>query len=247
MNRRFLSIIISVLLMHVGVSAQSRNFYHRLDVGSGNVYSFVGSNLITAFVNYFSHDLLFDNSFNYTVFSGNGNLKTKTENTMGINSRDLFNDVFAGTKLGYKSDNFGNFNWGVYGSVHYKLNQFQSIWTLGGNYNHERFSFLKSGIGFYTLFGSIEQKLKCQIEFGLQYCVPTSYKGNFGNDAKVLNNGIASHYALKIAGATDFSCGVFLDLYHFDIYKKDFSKKFKMYNLGVTFTITPKRGERYYD
>ena len=127
------------------------------------------------------------------------------------------------------------------------MNQFKSLWTQKDDYSRERLMYIKPGIGIYTLLGSIENKVKCQLEAGLQYCVPVAYRGYFGDKSNVLNRGIGSHYALKLGGATDFSGGVYVDLYHFDIYKKDFCKSFKMFNIGVTFTITPKRSERYYD
>lgn len=248
---KFLSIwVLLFIYSSINTCAQSRHFFHRIDFGSGNLYTFVGSNLITAFANYFSHDVLFDNSFNYTFFNGEnsyGSIKTKPNNLLGLSAKDLFNDLSSGIKLGYKSDNFGNFNWGLYGTCQYKLNQFRSNWTLTGEFNHERFSYLKPGVSIYTLFGSIENKIKWQLEAGVQYCMPLTYSGSFGKGSGILNKGIASHYAVKIGGATDFSCGIFLDMYHFDIFKKEYVNNFKMYNIGVTFTITPKRSERYYD
>ncbi len=247
---KFLLFFILLLSTTFSLNAQSRNFYHRIEIGSGNLYSFVAGNLIAGFANYYTHSVLFDNSFTYTLFSGKtdlGSVKTKPENLIGITARDLFNDISGGVKLGYNSDNFDNFNWGVYGSLYYKLNQFKSLWHTNAEYTRERFSYLKPGIGFFALFGSIEQKVKYQLEAGIQYCCPIAYTGVFGSKTNTLNSGIGSHYAIKIGGATDFSCGIYVDLYHFDLYKKEYCKKFKMYNLGVTFTITPKRSERYYN
>lgn len=243
---------ISVLLLWIAsLSAfpQSRNFYYRADVESGNVYTFVGSNLITAFANYFSHDVLFDNSFQYSFFSGEtslGKVKTKPQNMLGLTARDLFNDITLGGKIGYKSDSMDSFNWGAYGSLHYKLNQFKCLWNSYEDYLQERFSFIKPGIGLYGLFGGIEHKYKFQIEAGVQYCIPTGYNGVFGSGSKNLNSGISTHYALKLGGYVDFSGGIFLDIYHFNIYKKELCNKFKMFNMGLTLTITPKRSERYY-
>ncbi|MDE7441775.1 MAG: hypothetical protein K2M69_06400 [Muribaculaceae bacterium] len=244
--------LISLLLLCVGVLSafpQSRNIYYRADVESGNVYTFVGSNLITAFANYFSHNILFDNSFQYSFLSGetnSGKIKTKPQNLLGLTARDLFNDITLGGKIGYKSDSMDSFNFGVYGSFHYKLNQFKCLWQPYEEYVEERFSFIKPGVGVYGLFGGIEHKYKFQVEAGVQYCIPSGYHGAFGNETKNLNGGISTHYALKVGGSVDFSGGIFLDIYHFDIYKKEFANKFKMFNLGLTLTITPKRSERFY-
>lgn len=232
----------------LNANCQIRHFYHRLDVGSGNIYTFVGSNLITAFANYLSHTVLFDNSFNYSFYSGKyqiNNISIKHNNIAGITARDLFDDIHGGVKLGYKSDSFNAFNWGIYGSAHYKLNQFKS--RLTDVYEPERLSYFKPGVGLFFLFGGIEHKTWVQIETGAQYCIPIVYSGRFGNTKVPLNKGIATTYSIKIGGSTDFTGGVFLNLYHFNIFKENYYTNFKMYNVGVTLTITPKRGEKYYD
>ena len=242
-----------ILLIGIAESsqAQSRHFYHRIDIGSGNAYTFVGSNLITSFANYFAHDILFDNSFNYSVFSGeaiNGaKIRTKPENLLGLTARDLLNDATAGIKLGYKSDNFGSFNWGIYGSAHYKINQYKARVDDTDEYSHERFSYFRPGIGAYLLFGSVENRTKFQIEAGAQYNIPLSYKGLIDGKKDVLNSGITTHWALKIGGAHDFSGGIFVDINHFDIFIPSVAKKMKMYTFGITLTITPRRGEKLYD
>lgn len=57
------------LCLATTVNAQ-RHFYHRIDVGSSNIYTFVISNLITGYANYLTHDILFDNSYVYTIYGG---------------------------------------------------------------------------------------------------------------------------------------------------------------------------------
>lgn len=231
--------------------ADRRNFYHRVDIASGNIYSFVVSNLVTSFGNYFCRDILFDNSFNYSIMTASTSARSsaafKPENPLGLTARSLFNDAAAGLKLGYNSDNFGSFNWGIYACGHYKINQYQGKFNNAADYSHERFSYVKPGLGAFVLFGSLEQKLRVQLEVSAAYCIPLDYHGIRGTSTDVLNRGIASHYALKFGGAYDFSGGVFVDVNHFKIFKTDVIKSFNMCTVGITLTITPKRGERLYD
>lgn len=114
MNRLKLLVCACAVYSVIDANAQ-RNFYHRLDVGSANVYTFVLSNLLTGYANYLSGDMLFDNSYVYTLYDGSmdgGKIRTKGFNPMGITATELFNDAFAGVKLGYQSDRLGFLNWG---------------------------------------------------------------------------------------------------------------------------------------
>lgn len=249
-SKNLIIALLSVLMTAASANAQNRHFYHRGDISSGNAYMFVGTNLLTAFANYLTHDILFDNSFNYTLFDGKlygEDIKTKCNNIMGLKARELFNDFSIGAKLGYKSDSYGMVNWGVYGSFHYKINQFQIKASPTEDYTNERMNYIRPGIGVFAIFGDIESAVKFQIEYGLRYAIPVAYKGIAGDGSDALSNGLQSHISLKLGGAHDFSGGVFVDINHFDSYKDMPSdSKFKSYTIGVTLTITPKRGERLY-
>lgn len=247
--RRVAIILVTAAFAICSAKAQHPNFFHRLDVASGNTYTFVGTNLITAFTNYLTHDVLFDNSFQYSFFNGsigNSDIKTKPENLLGLRASDLFNDMNLGVKLGYRSSSYGSFNWGVYGSAHWRLNQFQSKVGNASEYGRERFSYLRPGVGVFAMFGDIEHKLKFQIEVGARYNIPLAYTGMYGTSTDVLDSGLTTHYALKLGGAYDFTGGIYLDINHFNFFKPEYCNKFKMMTIGVTFTITPKRGEGLY-
>lgn len=228
-----------------------RNFYHRFDVGSSNIYTFAASNLITGYANYLSSSILFDNSYTYSMYDGNYNgadIKTKKYEIAGLTARDLFDDCFAGLKLGYQSDNMGSLNWGVYASAHYKINQFRMQLPGMTDYSGECTQYIKPGAGLFLNFGSIESKTKVQIEGAVRYDIPISYKGYFGNKSGELNSGLSSHVAVKLAGYTWISAGIYADFNHYDLYKNiGDGGKFKIYNFGLTFTITPKRMEDIYD
>ncbi len=243
MNRPKFLLPLLCLIMCIGAKAQ-RNFYHRIDVGSSNLYTFVLSNIATGFANYYSQDILFDNSYVYTLYSGD--YKTKGLHPLGMTARDLFNDAFAGVKLGYHSESFSNFNWGIFGSAHYRINQVNVKRNASEEYHLERFQYLKPGAGVLFTFGGIESNLIVQLEAAVRYDMPIKYKGMYGSETNIINNGISSHYSLKFAGNSPFSIGVFVDLVHYNIYKEN-NLKLKPFSFGAVFTITPKRGMDIYD
>lgn len=231
--------------------ADMRNFYHKVDITSGNVYTFVLSNLFTAYGNYLCHDILFDDSFQYTVMNGRTlsgeKISTKPQNLMGFKARDLFNDISTGIKLGYKSDSFSSVNWGIFAGTHYSINQFGAQLPGMDGYSNERYTYFKPGAGFYLMFGSIEQRLRVQVEMGARYNIPLKYHGNITDLPEPLNSGISSYYSLKFGGAYDFSGGIFVSVNHFDIFKHTVAERFRCWSAGVTFIITPKRSSRIYE
>lgn len=247
MNKIKLTTCIAALCCVIQVNAQ-RHFYHKVDVGSSNIYTFVVSNLITGYANYFSHNTIFDNSYVYTLYSGKldgEKIKTKGLSPMGITAEELFNDAFGGLMLGYQSDRMNSFNWGLYASAHYRILQMEALFPDTEDYGHERFQYVKPGVGLFLRFGSVENPIKVQLEASAKYDFPIGYKGIGGTSVKdVLNKGVSSRFAVKIGGHTWFSAGVFADFTHYDLYKgMDNGSHFKPYSFGVTFIITPKRGE----
>lgn len=244
-------ILIFIVLISCASSNAQRHLYHRIDVGSSNIYTFVLSNLLTGYTNYFTHDMLFDNSYVYTLYSGKiegETTSTKPYNPMGLTATDLFNDSFAGVKLGYQSDLQGSFNWGIYASGHYKINQIKAKTSIMDDFSRECFQFIKSGIGILFTFGNIESPVKVQIEATARYDYPIAYKGCYGNSTGSLEKGLSSHFAVKVAGYSWLSTGLYADIYHHNLFKNMSSNcDFKPYSFGVTFTITPKRGEDLYD
>ena len=238
MNKSKIILTLLCLLIFIDVKAQ-KNFYHRIDIGSSNIYTFVLSNIATGFANYYSNDILFDNSYIYTLYSGD--FRTKGLNPMGISVREIFNDAFAGVKLGYHSESLNSFNWGVYGSAHYRINQVNARSKDTEEYHIERFQYLKPGVGVLLTFGGIERDLIVQFEAAARYDIPINYKGIYGSETNNLNNGISSHYSLKFAGNKAFSIGLFVDLTHYNLYKEH-NLKLKPFSFGAVFTITPKRG-----
>lgn len=241
-------LLIGIILMCNTLSSiAQRHFYHRVDVASSNIYSFVVSNLVTGYANYLSHDILFDNSFVYTLYSGeidDVKIKSKGYSPMGVTAKEIFNDAYAGIKLGYQSDLMGSFNWGVYASGHYRINQADINFPVSEDYGRECFQYVKPGLGLLFTFGGVENNVKVQFETAVRYDIPIGYKGYFGTSTDVLQKGLSTHFSLKVAGFSWLSAGIFGDFAHYKTFKNMADNdNFRPYSFGLTFTITPKRGE----
>ncbi len=152
----FLAILLEIPFIS---DAKSPCFFHRIDINTGNLYTFAASNLITAGINKVTNDRFCDNSFNYTIYSyDTPDSKVKDYNRIGENIQELFADTSVGTRLGYQSFNLGFFNWGLYGSAHYRINQFKIITsneTIRNNMQR-----LQLGGGIMISFGNMENENK---------------------------------------------------------------------------------------
>lgn len=228
------------------LSISAQNFYHRIDLASNNIYTFVASNLISAGLNSTTDDKLIDTSYQYTYVNTSGtDMKTSVHgyDIAGLTARDIFADVTAGAKLGYQSFNPGSFNWGIFGSAHYRVNQFKmEMNDLEGRHNIHR---LGLGGGLMFTFGSIERDSRVIVEAGVRYNIPIHYNGQWGDKASdILNSGISSHFAIRIGGFNVLQgIGVFADISHYNLVKNSASipqrMKVRPYTFGITYTIMP--------
>lgn len=238
-------ILLLVLMLATQNSIKAQNFYYRLDVGTNNIYSFAAANLATAGLNALADKMLFDNAYTYTYINTSGNLNTKGYNVAGMTARDLFSDITAGGKIGYQSFNPGNFNWGVYGSAHYRVNQFKTATSGQSEEYHTDIQRLQIGGGLLFNLGDIESSTRVVIEAGLRYELPVSYNQLNGQKiSDVLNSGLSSHFALRINGNGILQgLGLYADIPHYDIFKKTGSQSglsnMKMFTFGLIYTITP--------
>lgn len=240
------TLLIGLLFMLVQ-QANAQHFYHRIDVGTNNIYTFVASNLITAGLNAVTNDMLFDNSYNYTYMdlSANETVKTKSYNIMGLTAHDIFSDIRIGTKLGYQSFTLGTFNWGIYGSAHYKLNQFKTQTDGSDVFTKHNIQKMMLGGGLMMILGSVENNTRVIIEAGLRYDIPLSYKGACGENAKdILSNGLSSNFSIRFGGNSWLQgLGLYADIPHYNMFKSGggyfTNPHLRMYNFGVVYTISP--------
>lgn len=248
------TLLIGILFMVVQ-QVNAQHFYHRIDVGTNNIYTFVASNLITAGLNAATNDMLFDTSYNYSYLdlSANESVNTKNYDMLGLTARDIFSDVRIGTKLGYQSFNFGTFNWGIYGSVHYKLNQFKTQVEGMDVFAKHKIQKLMLGGGLMMILGSMENSTRVIIEAGLRYDTPLSYKGGCGEEVNnILNSGLSSNVSIRFGGTSWLQgLGLYADIPHYNMFKSGGgylnNPQLKMYSFGIVYTISPWKFKDAYD
>lgn len=226
-------------------SANAQNLYYRLDVGTNNIYSFAAANLATAGLNALTDKMLFDNAYTYTYLNTSNEFDAKNYSIVGMTARDIFSDITAGGKIGYQSFNPGIFNWGIYGSAHYRINQFKSSLKGQNDELHNDIQRVLLGGGLLFNLGDIESSTRFVIEAGVRYELPLSYNRLNGQKVSdVLNSGLSSHFALRINGNGLLQgLGIYADIPHYNLFKDSVGNidnpKLKMYTFGIIYTITP--------
>lgn len=226
-------------------SANAQNLYYRLDVGTNNIYSFAVANLATAGLNALTDKMLFDNAYTYTYLNTSNEFDAKNYSIVGMTARDIFSDITAGGKIGYQSFNPGIFNWGIYGSAHYRINQFKSSLKGQNDELHNDIQRVLLGGGLLFNLGDIESSTRFVIEAGVRYELPLSYNRLNGQKVSdVLNSGLSSHFALRINGNGLLQgLGIYADIPHYNLFKDSVGNidnpKLKMYTFGIIYTITP--------
>ena len=81
------------------------------------------------------------------------------------------------------------------------------------------------------------------IEADCRYSLGLACKSPLGTDKKQLNDGLVSHFAIKLASRGMMqNVGVYADINHFNLWK-DFrpNQKLKNMTFGLTWTITPQQ------
>lgn len=238
-------ITLTFLMAYAMIAAKAQNLYYRLDIGTKNIYSFAAANLATAGINALTDRMLFDNAYTYTYLSGSNGLETKGYNVAGMTARELFSDFTAGGKIGYQSFNPGSFNWGAYGSAHYRINQFKTSIGSQSDFIHNDVQRLLLGGGLLLNLGDIESSTRFLIEAGVRYEMPVGYNRLEGRKiSDLLNSGLSSHIALRINGNGILQgLGVYADIPHYNLFKdlggQSGTPNFKMYTFGIIYTITP--------
>lgn len=250
--------LIMTLMLGIMVSGYSnaQHFFRRIDVSSSNLYSFVVANLASGGINYLTDGMLIDNYYSYTMgaldVKGYPDAKYKNNDIIGITARDVFNDITGGLKLGYQSHNKGFFNWCIYGSGHYKLNQFMTQMSSVDVLDRHRLQRVAVGGGAMVSLGDFENnKTKVILEAGLRYEMPIGYKGTFGTEVKdVINSGLSSHFAIRFGGTSGLQgLGVYADILHYNLLKSNnvTPRELKMYSFGIVYSISPWRTKKAYE
>lgn len=235
-------IILALGILFVGKAHSQNHLYYKLDIGTNHIYSFAISNLATGWLNAIADRMLFDNAYTYTYLNDidNAGYKSKQYSITGITARDFFSDITAGAKVGYQSASPSTFNWGLFGSAHYRVNQFKTAWNDTDAVLHNNVQRLLLGGGILLSFGDIESSTRLTFEAALRYEMPLSYKGSYGSDTDLLNKGFTSHFAVRVNGSGALQgLGIFADIPHYELFKEKPKGNLKMYTFGLIYTITP--------
>lgn len=250
------SLILTIVCILSFTQIRAQHFYYRLDVATNNIYSFAVANLATAGLNTLVDDMLFDNAYTYTYLQTKENKKVLDINgykITGMTARELFSDMTAGAKLGYQSFYPGAFNWGIFGSAHYRVNQIRTI--LSGqdeNYRHNVQRLLIGG-GLLFNLGDVESRTRFVIELGLRHEIPLRYNCSNGiKSTDVINSGLSSHFAIRINGNGALQgLGVYADIPHYRLFKNasvlSTGSNIRMFTFGFVYTITPWKIKDLYD
>ena len=145
-------------------------------------------------------------------------------------------------KIGYQTYSPEFVNAGIYASAHYKLDQFQVGVDDDHMANHRAQRVLVGATALLSL-GSMGQASRVIIEAGCRYSLGLAYKSPLGTDKKQLNDGLVSHFAIKLASRGMMqNVGIYADINHFNLWK-DFRPNQKLNNMtfGLTWTITPQQ------
>lgn len=245
--KKILTAALSALL---AVPAFGQHFYHRLDVGTSNVYIDALAGAVTGAVNGMTNDMLFDCAYTYTFMPTSGNDAlyddVKRYKSYGFKAHDLFNDVTTGARLGYKTARFGTFNWGIFGTAHYRLNRFKTVSSTVDDallrHNVQR---LQLGGGLLFEFGKTDKPTKVTLEAELRYDMPIKYKGLEGLDASdAINSGLSSRYAIRVNSRKFVkNIGVYAEIPHYNLFDKSNTgallPKMRTYTIGIIATVTP--------
>ena len=229
---------------------KNHNLIFNAEIESGSLYAFAASSVITGLANYhLLNDAFFENSFAYNLYTTNvDDLKVRTMNPMGLMASNLFNNLQVGLKLGYQTYSPEFFNCGIYASAHYKLNQFEVGYNDDDMNRHRAQRALLGATALLSL-GSMEQPSRVIIEASVRYSLAVAYKSPLGNAVDQLNNGIVSHFAIKVASRGMLqNLGLYVDINHFNLWKDYIpGQKLNNYTFGFTWTITPQQADERKD
>lgn len=242
------------------VSAQ-RHFYNRIELGGGNVWTFLGMEAVSIIVNQVTHRPLTEATLRFGVpISEEGNLNgyqgfddwnydrfnDDPDNEYGDNGfakfkgKNLLSNIIIGDKMGYLSDHLGLVNYCIYGAAYYNLQQFK-LMSDYENYTNLSTQRMQLGGGFMLIFGSVESKSRIIIDGGLRYNIPLNFSGNgvAGSTNDIMNKGISSHYMFKYSWDNSAAVGATVDMMHYNMFKDEnlCGNKSKIFEFGITLTL----------
>ena len=248
-----LLLLLLVITANVNLYAQhDKRLYFKVDLESGNVWTFAALTGISAGLNAATHMDLSINAFTVNTVKAKEHTDVKNYEWNKTGVEDLFNDIQTGARIGFKSDFESFVNVGFYTSVHYKVNQFKLEDFATKEFEKHAIHRVLFGLSALIQFGGWDRDFKAFFEAGARYAAASKYVNPYGADKSKLRNGIISHWALHFSpngGTIGFQdIGVFFDMNHYNLLKDNvFAQptinEIKMWTIGITVAITPGQAE----
>lgn len=255
-------ILIIIMLITVTTPALAqRNYYNRIELGGGNVWTFVGLEAISMIINQITHRPLTEatlrfgvpiseygnlngyqgfDDWNYDRFNSDPNYEYGDDGYIKFKGRNLLSNIIIGDKMGYLSDNLSFINYCIYGAAYYNLQQFK-LMSDYENYISLSTQRMQLGGGFMLTFGSIESKSRIILDGGLRYNIPLHFGGEgiTGNTNDIMNKGISSHYMFKYSYDNSIAIGATLDVMHYNMFKDESlcGNQSKILEFGITVSL----------
>lgn len=248
MKNKILILLILISTINTLHAQHHQQFYFKLDLESGNIWSCAALAGVSAGLNAVTHRDFSINAFTINKISAEPNVDVEDYQWNKTTANDLFKDLQTGIRIGAKTDNGSFVNVGFYTSFHYKINQFKLEDLSTKNYEKHNVHRALFGLTALMQLGGNDKDFLGFVEAGARYAVATKYDNPYKADKSALNNGIISHWALHFSpngnksGMQDI--GFFVDVNHYNLLKNNaFSHqsldKIKMITFGISFAVTP--------
>lgn len=234
--------------LHNNGRARHNNFYHKIELNYGNIYSFAITSCLTGVVNYLIDDAVFETGFDYPIYREQtaSPYSFKRQNIFGVQLKDLLHNFDAGIKLGYQTYDPRFVNFGVCAVGSYKYEPFigtvlKEDATIANPSSIQR-ALIGGNIMLYL--GEMGMSTQVTLEAGVRYSIGLSLDDPSRIIAhESLTNGIVSHYAISVGGPGYFqNIKLFADISHYDLIESSNLQLSPIY-VGLSWTITPQQSD----
>ncbi|WP_347146713.1 hypothetical protein [Parabacteroides goldsteinii] len=256
-----LALTIIMCVGFVNTAQAQRHLYNRVELGGGNVWTFVGLEAVSMIINQITHRPITEatmrfcvpsseygnlNSYqgfvdwNYDRFSDDPEYGDGDNGYVKFSGKHLLSNIIVGDKIGYLSDKLGLANYCIYGAGYYNLQQLK-LMSDYDDYTSLCTQRLQLGGGVMLILGSIESKGRVIIDGGLRYNLPLNFSGDGieGSVNDIMNKGISSHYMFKYSWDNSVAIGLTVDMMHYDMFKDESlcGSQSKLFEFGITASI----------
>lgn len=226
--------------------ARHHNFYHKIELTSGNLYSFAASSCLTGLINYLVDDAFLETGLEIPVYREHVNNAYifSRQNMFGLESRDVLHNLGGSIKLGYQTYDPRFVNFGICGIAQYKYEPFFGSGSADGEticYPADISRILLGG-NLMLMLGEMGMDTQVTIEAGLKYSMGLKYNDAYSILTPLpLNDGLTSHYAVSFGGPGYFqNIKFFADISHFKLIEAEHISLSPIY-IGLSWIVTPQQ------